>query len=71
MKVWIGRDGVKSGKQDKDLFLFTSKPVFDDGDEEWQIAGSDFCHLPGKVFPEIKNGECYEAEITLGEKVYD
>lgn len=74
MKVWIARD------EDGEVNLFTAEPTLDYGgwsvDHEasvydvWYKAQLE--HLEEAdyaAFHGIEPGECYEAEITLGEKV--
>lgn len=62
MKIYIARDG-------RGLFLFLAKPQLHGGMflsrdyDGWTRKMSD------ELFPEIKNGDCYSAEIKLGEKV--
>lgn len=64
MKVWIARDSISDSR----LQMFIEKPEKCSlGQSMWWDGKRAI--LNREWFPEIKNGECYEAEITLGEKV--
>lgn len=68
LKVYIARDVGRSGHAGE-LFLYPQpKPVFKKltgcFQESWRAM-----QMPSDFFLNIKDGECYEAEIVLGEKV--
>lgn len=65
MKIWIARDGEPSKKNDGELFCYDRKPML----RVVYFESFNYLQLDTEQFPEIKNGECFEAEITLGEKV--
>lgn len=70
MKVWIARDGKTSDSRSGHLTIFDGKPVFDDVLEIFQSESECEVGTISKTeFPQIKNGECYQAEIILKEKV--
>lgn len=68
LKVHIARDGENNGKNDGKLLIHIDreKPEFMDE----TFFSRNPTELPD-VYPDIKNGECFEAEITikLGEKL--
>lgn len=74
IKVWVARDGDRDGKNNKSLYMWMKKPEYGEdllGDEMtwfWDNNG-EYIELKISDYPEIKNGECYEAEIVLGEKI--
>lgn len=68
--IWLARDGEKGQEGWCDLWIYDEKPEYKDG--EWFGIGAigAIGELPLKSqFPEIKNGEIFEAEIVLGEKL--
>lgn len=71
MKIYIARDSNSECETDNDgtLCAYRDKPYFAAG-EWWRTvptgaADDAFMILPTPEFPEIKNGECREAEIVL------
>ena len=68
LKVHIARDGKNNGKKDGKLIIHLD-------DEKPAYADASFFSLNPtgipNLFPDIKNGECFEAEIVikLGEKL--
>ena len=70
LKVHIARDGENNGKTDGKLLIHldSEKPAYADD----TFYSRNPTGIPN-LFPEIKNGECFEAEIAikLGEKLGD
>lgn len=68
LKVHIARDGENNGKTDSNLIIHID-------DEKTAYADASLFSLNPKgipnLFPNIKNGECYAAEVVvkLGEKL--
>jgi hypothetical protein len=69
LKVYIARDLKLDfrGDYQSDLFLFYEKPELEKN--YFQVNSDSFLELPINLYPEIKNGDCYEAFIVLGEKL--
>lgn len=67
IKVYIARDGKQREKYDDEMyiFLYLKEPVFDK--QRCLFLGDGAIGLPTRSFPEIKNGTCREATITLSE----
>lgn len=66
-RLWIARDGDKASGSKDELWLYPQKPVFEGdfwSDDESLTSLSGFI-LPNTLFPEVKNGECAEVEISL------
>ena len=61
VKVWVARD------KNEDIYLYNGQPDNDDG--YFADVSGDFFALGCEDFPNIKNGECREAEIVLTGKV--
>jgi hypothetical protein len=73
MKLWIARDGSLSSKNNEELWLYAEQPEYDTESEAYGEAEPSLsiwqCFiLNPALFPEIKNGECVEAELKLLEK---
>jgi hypothetical protein len=62
MKVWIARD---MDCNYPDLCLFVERPKNHNG---MFGTGGRYAKIDSSQFPEIKPGECWEAEITLKKK---
>lgn len=69
MKVWIARDGEKNNANDGEVCRFSRKPIWKEKAQIWTANKGEYEYLQIEDYPEIKNGECYEAEIVLKEKV--
>jgi len=63
MKVWIARD--REDSYPHDLSLFIERPEIENGMFD---TGGWYARIDSEQFPEIKPGECWEAEITLKKK---
>ena len=68
LKVHIARDGENNGKTDGKLLIHI------DGEKPAYADDTFFSRNPTEIpnlFPDIKNGECFEAEIVikLGKKL--
>ena len=64
MKVWIARDvtdNIVPG-----LIIYSSYPVL--GMDGMFLSIARWVRIDSSQFPEIKPGECWEAEITLKQK---
>jgi hypothetical protein len=69
VKIWIARDGEKGDEENGyELWLYETQPRYSESKQVY-MKDNSLTHLDWELFPEIKNGECYSAEIVLGEKI--
>jgi hypothetical protein len=70
VKVWVARNGGQDGSNNGALWLYYLNPP-KWSEKYWKFFGDYNAPLDEDNYPEIKNGECYSAEIVLMEKISD
>lgn len=67
VKVWIARDFPMDNEELGSIAIFFNKPSFFEGSQSF--AGAAWSYLPKQKFRRVVSGQCFEAEIILGEKL--
>ena len=63
--MWIARDGERNGGNDDAIAIYDEVDGYDTKAKQW--CGAEIAYINSRLYPEVKNGECYE--LILGEKV--